>query len=56
MDLIHNLSIGFGVAFTFTNLLYCLRHPDRRAARPRPDRHHRHAAAGDLCAAARWAA
>ena len=24
MDLIHNLSIGFGVAFTFTNLLYCL--------------------------------
>ena len=24
MELIHNLSIGFGVAFTFTNLLYCL--------------------------------
>jgi putative tricarboxylic transport membrane protein len=24
MDLINNLSIGFGVAFTFTNLLYCL--------------------------------
>ena len=24
MDLIHNLSIGFGVAFTVTNLLYCL--------------------------------
>src|SRR6059058_3941391 len=24
MDLISNLSIGFGVAFTFTNLLYCL--------------------------------
>ena len=24
MDLIHNLSVGFGVAFTFTNLLYCL--------------------------------
>ena len=24
MDLIHNLSIGFGVAFTGTNLLYCL--------------------------------
>jgi TctA family transporter len=24
MDLIHNLSIGFGVAFTLTNLLYCL--------------------------------
>ena len=24
MDLIHNLATGFGVAFTFTNLLYCL--------------------------------
>ena len=24
MDLITNLSLGFGVAFTFTNLLYCL--------------------------------
>jgi len=24
MDLINNLSLGFGVAFTFTNLLYCL--------------------------------
>jgi TctA family transporter len=24
MDLISNLSLGFGVAFTFTNLLYCL--------------------------------
>src|SRR3954449_2419841 len=24
MDLIANLSLGFGVAFTFTNLLYCL--------------------------------
>ena len=24
MELFHNLSIGFGVAFTFTNLLYCL--------------------------------
>ncbi len=24
MDLIHNLSLGFGVAFTATNLLYCL--------------------------------
>ncbi len=24
MELINNLSVGFGVAFTFTNLLYCL--------------------------------
>src|SRR5689334_8218809 len=24
MELFHNLAIGFGVAFTFTNLLYCL--------------------------------
>ncbi|OUL98133.1 tripartite tricarboxylate transporter permease [Variovorax sp. JS1663] len=24
MELIHNLATGFGVAFTFTNLLYCL--------------------------------
>ena len=24
MDLINNLALGFGVAFTFTNLLYCL--------------------------------
>ena len=24
MDLFQNLSLGFGVAFTFTNLLYCL--------------------------------
>ncbi len=24
MDLINNLSVGFGVAFTATNLLYCL--------------------------------
>src|SRR5438128_6903971 len=24
MDLVANLSLGFGVAFTFTNLLYCL--------------------------------
>jgi hypothetical protein len=23
MELFHNLAIGFGVAFTFTNLLYC---------------------------------
>jgi putative tricarboxylic transport membrane protein len=37
MDLISNLSIGFGVAFTPINLLYCLHrlpagHADRRAA------------------------
>src|ERR1044071_1153683 len=24
MELFHNLATGFGVAFTFTNLLYCL--------------------------------
>src|SRR5437868_15033706 len=24
MELLNNLSLGFGVAFTFTNLLYCL--------------------------------
>ena len=24
MELLHNLAVGFGVALTFTNLLYCL--------------------------------
>ena len=24
MELLHNLQVGFGVALTFTNLLYCL--------------------------------
>jgi TctA family transporter len=37
MDLLHNLALGFGVAFTLQNLLYaffgaCAGHPHRRAA------------------------
>ncbi len=52
-DLIGNLGLGFATALSPTNLAALLRrlpgrHADRRAARRRADRDHRHAAAAHL--------
>ena len=57
MDLISQPRLGFGVAFTphqpaVLPSSAAARHADRRAARHRPGRDHRDAAAGDLRAAA----
>ena len=53
MDIFANLAVGFGVALTVNNLLYCfigvfLGTADRRAARHRAGRDHRDAAAAHL--------